>query len=304
MDVTPQNLRAIYTSLSTVFNQRLKATTTLYGRVAMDVNSSGAQNEYPRLDELPGFREWIGDRQVHDLSEMTYAIKNKSFEKTIGIDRDHIEDDQLGLYTPVAQQFGQDTALFPDLLVFKLVKTADQVICHDKQYFFDTDHPGWNEQGNEISVSNMQAGAGPAWYLIDDSQVIKPFIYQKRKPFTFVSRTAPTDDNVFNAKKFVYGVDGRCNVGVGMWQTAFMSKAELNAENYAAARAAMGSIRRRDGSVLGITGKILVVPPALEGAARALMTNDMISKDINGTPVAVSNEWKGTAEVVVVPYLG
>ncbi|NIX75391.1 Mu-like prophage major head subunit gpT family protein [Microvirga terricola] len=304
MDVTPQNLRAIYTSLSTSFNQRLRATTTLYGRVAMDVNSTSSKNEYPRLDDLPGFREWVGDRHVHDLSEMTYAIQNKSFEKTIGIDRDKIEDDEIGIFTPVVQQFGQDTALFPDLLVFDLMKRANQVVCYDSQYFFDTDHPSYNDQGREISVSNFQAGAGPAWYLIDDSQVIKPFIYQKRRPFTFVSRTALTDDNVFNAKKFVYGVDGRCNVGVGMWQTAFMSKAALTPDNYAAARAAMTSIRRRDGAPLAIAPRILVVPPALEGAARALMANDMISKDVGGTPVAVSNEWKGTAEVLVVPYLG
>lgn len=303
MQVTPQNIRAIFTSLSMAFNQRFASTTPLFGRVAMDVSSTGKENEYPKLDELPAFREWTGDRKIHDLSAMTFAIKNKSFEKTIGIDRDDIEDDNIGVFTPVAQQMGQDTAEFPDELTFGLMRQAHQVRCYDGQYFFDTDHPGYNEQGNEISVSNLQAGGAPAWYLVDDSQVLRPFIYQKRRPFVFTSKTALTDDNVFHSKKFIFGVDGRCNVGAGMWQTAFKSQGELNAANYAAARAAMTSVRRRNGSVIAIRPRLLVVPPALEGAARALMTNDMISEVVGGAPVAVSNPWKGTAEVLVVPHL-
>jgi len=303
MDVTPQNLRAINISLSAAFNQRFNAVPSLYGRIAMDVPSTSDKNQYPRLDDLPGFREWIGDRHVHDISAMVFEIPNKKFEKTIGIKRDKIEDDTFGVYTPIVQQMGQETKEFPDLLTFSLLKRAHQVRCYDDQYFFDTDHPGYNEQGQEISVSNMQAGAGPAWYLIDSTQVLKPLIYQLRRKFSFVSKTNLNDENVFKADEFVWGVDGRCNVGVGMWQTAFMSKAELNAENYAAARAAMGSIRRKDGSPIVIRPNLLVVPTALEGSARALMTNDMISKVVGGAPVAVSNEWKGTAEVLVVPHL-
>lgn len=303
MDVNPQNIRAVSTALSTAFNVRLASTATLYGRIAMTVSSTTSANEYPRLDDLPGLREWVGDRVYHDLSAGSYTIKNRKFEGSFSVDRDKIEDDQIGLYTPAAQQLGQSAAEFPDLLSFSLLKRGDTTRGLDGQNFFDTDHPGFDEDGDETSVSNYQAGAGPAWFLIDDTRVLKPLVFQSRRKFTLTALDQVRDENVFKQDKFLYGVDGRCNVGFSMWQLAFMSKAPLTAENYAAARAAMGSIRRPDGSVIAITPRLLLVPSALESAARVLLTGDMVPMEVSGSIVAASNPWKGTAEPLVVPHL-
>ena len=297
MDVNPQNLRSIYTGLSAAFNQRLAVTTTLYGRIAMEVPSTGAKNEYPRLDDLPGFREWIGDRVVHDVSANVFEIVNREFEKTIGINRDKIEDDSFGIFTPLAAQMGQDTAQFPDQLAFSLLKQGTSKICYDGQYFFDTDHPSYNSEGQEVAASNYTAGANPAWYLIDDTQVTRALVYQKRRPFKLISLTRPEDPNVFNQKRFVYGVDGRCNVGFGIWQCAYMSRAELTSANFEAARAAFQSRFKRDGQPYALTPRLLVVPPALEGAARRVVGAALITG-------GDTNVWAGTAEVVVVPHLG
>ncbi|MCX5497321.1 Mu-like prophage major head subunit gpT family protein [Kaistia dalseonensis] len=296
MDINPQNLRSIYVSLSTAYNVRFASTTALYKSVAMEVPSGGAKNEYPKLDELPGLREWIGDRQVNDLSAATYEIVNKPFEGTVGINRDKIEDDQIGLFTPIAAQLGQTAAEFPDLLTFGLLKKGDSTVCFDGQYFFDTDHPGFNEAGNVISVSNMQAGAGPAWYLVDDTNVMRAMVYQKRRPFVLTALDDLKNPETFFKNRFVWGVDGRCNVGFGMWQLAYMSKATLDAGNYAAARAAMSSLRKRDGSVISVRPRLLVVPPALEAQALALV------KAANNAGGG-TNVWVGTAEVLVVPHL-
>lgn len=296
MDVNPQNLRSIYTGLSTAFNARFASTTALYGRVAMDATSTTGKNEYPRLDDLPGFREWIGDRQVHDVSASMFEIVNRDFEKTIGIDRNKIEDDSFGIFTPIAAQMGQDAKAFPDLLTFGLMKKGATTLCFDGQYFFDVDHPSYNSDGQEISASNMQAGANPAWYLVDDSQVLKPLVYQKRKEYKFVSMTRPEDPNVFHQKKFVYGVDGRSNVGFGMWQTAFMSKAELNTANFESARAAFQTRFKRSGEAIVLNPRLLVVPPALEGAARRVVGAALIAG-------GETNVWAGTAEILVVPHL-
>lgn len=297
MDINAATLRAVYTGLSTAYNTRFETTETYYNQVAMTVGSSTAMNQYPRLDDLPGFREWIGDRVVHDLSAQSYSIINREFEKTIGIKRSQIEDDQIGIFAPVAAQFGGEAAEFPDQLVFPLLKKGNATICYDGQNFFDTDHPGYNENGGEGSVSNYQAGANPAWYLIDDSQVMKPMVFQSRKPFKLTPMDRPNDPNVFNKSQFQWGVDGRCNAGFGLWQLAFMSKAELNAANYEAARQAMTTIRKRDGQVINIKPKKLLAPPSLEGAARKLLNADLI----NGGD---SNIWKGSAEMSVIPLLG
>src|SRR3989338_7089071 len=85
MDINASTLRGVYTGLSTAYNAQFSTIAPLYGLVAMTVMSSTAQNEYPRLDDLPGIREWIGERYIHRLSAQTYLIRNRSFEGTIAI---------------------------------------------------------------------------------------------------------------------------------------------------------------------------------------------------------------------------
>lgn len=296
MDINASTLRSIFTGLSLAFNGRFSSVPTYYSTVAMTVPSTTAMNEYPRLDDLPGFREWIGDRVIHDLGAQTYVIRNRTFEKTISIKRDQIEDDQIGIFTPVAGQMGQDAAEFPDLLVWPLFKTGDTTKCYDGQYFFDTDHPGYSESGATISVANFTDGANPAWYLVDDSQIMKPLVYQTRRPFKLTPLQSPDDPNVFFQGKFIWGVDGRCNAGLGLWQLAYKSKAALNEANFMAAVTAMTSIRRRDGSVLNIRPKKLLVPPSLELTAKKLINAELVNS-------GETNVLAKTVEVIVVPYL-
>lgn len=296
MDITLATLRGVYTALSTAYNMRFEAAPSFYGTVAMEVNSTTSMNEYPRLDDLPGWREWQGSRIAHDVGANLYQIRNRKFEKTVAIPRDKIEDDQAGIYTPIAGQLGQDSKTFADTLVWPLLKIGDTTKCYDGQYFFDTDHPGYNEQGNEISVSNFTDGAAAPWYLIDDTQVVKPMVYQNRKNPTLTQMFSETDPNVFWRDEYVWGASVRGNAGFGLWQLAYKSKATLTAANFDVARVAMQSIRKRSGEPSIIRPTNLLVPPTLEGAARALLEAALI----NG---GESNIWAKTAKVTVIPYL-
>lgn len=296
MDITPSTMRGIYTALSTAFNARLAATQTFYSSVAMTVPSTTAMNEYPRLDDLPGIREWIGDRVIHDLSMQTYLIRNREFEGTIGIKMSQIEDDQIGFFGSIAEELAQNAAEYPDQLVFPLLEKGERTKCYDGQYFFDTDHPGYDAEGDETSVSNFTDGPAPAWYLIDDTRVIKPVIYQSRKKFRLIRKDHAEDDTVFMSGKAIYGVDGRCNAGYGLWQLVHKSKAPLTPESYAAARTAMAAIHKRDGSKIAIRPTKLLVPQRLQGEALKVTNADLVD---GGT----TNIWKGTAETVVIPHL-
>lgn len=297
MDINAHTLRSLYTGLSTAFNERLAAVAPQYRIVSMEVSSVTAMNEYPRMDDLPGIREWIGDRHIHNLSAQTYIIKNREFEGTIGVKRAAIEDNQLHLYTPIAGQFGQDASEFPDQLVYPLLKAGNATLCYDGQNFFDTDHPGFNEQGNDISVSNYTAGANPAWFLIDDTKVMKPMVWQSRKAFKLVSMDRETDQNVFMKGQYLYGVDGRCNAGFGLWQLAHMSKAALTPDNFKAAREAMGAIRKKNGQIINIRPTKLLVPSTLLADAKKVVEAQLID---GGN----SNIWFKAAEIVEIPMLG
>lgn len=296
MDINAATLRSIYTGLSTAFNMQFQTAAAYYDVVAMTVPSTTAMNEYPRLDDLPGYREWLGDRIVYDLGASTYIIKNREFEKTISIKRSQIEDDQIGIFTPVAGQIGQDAKQFPDTLVWPLFKKGDTTKCYDGQYFFDTDHGGYDSSGNGISVANFFDGAGPAWYLIDDSQVMKPMVYQPRRSFALTPLTSPDDPNVAYQGKFIFASDGRANAGYGLWQLAVKSKATLNEANFMAAWTAMTTQFRRDGNPLIIKPTKLLVPSSLRLTAKKLLEAELI----NG---GETNVLAKSVQVIEVPYL-
>lgn len=62
-----------------------------------------------------------------------------------------------------------------------------------------------------------------AWFLLDTTRPVKPFVYQEREKPTFVSQTDPQSDTVFMRKTFLFGAEGRANGGYGFWQMAYGS---------------------------------------------------------------------------------
>jgi phage major head subunit gpT-like protein len=242
-------------------------------------------------------REWIGGRVVKNLSLSSYTIKNRKFEDTAAVSRERIEDDQYGVFTPFIAEMGRAAAVHPDQLVAELLGTGFATACYDGQNFFDSDHPvGDGDQVPVTSVSNVQTGSGTPWFLLDTSRQVKPIIYQERIPARFTALNNESDENVFMQDEYLYGVRARSNAGFGLWQLAFGSKATLDATNYAAARNAMMGFKGDGGRPLGIRPTTLVVPPSLEEAALGVLNAEVL--DGGG-----SNVWKGTAELLVTPWL-
>lgn len=140
MIVNPQNLRGIYVGFNTLFNRALTTVTPLYTEVATVTPSTTDAETYAWLGDIPGMREWIGDREVQNLSASDYTIKNKDFELTIGIDRNAIGDDKIGLFNPSIEMLGQSAAMHPDKLVFSLLKNGFNEKCFDGKAFFSSEH--------------------------------------------------------------------------------------------------------------------------------------------------------------------
>lgn len=299
MIINTENLNKLRVGFKTIFQQQLEQTTSLYPRVATVVPSSARKEAYGWLGKIPNVREWIGPRVVQNLMEHDYEIKNRAFELTIGVDRDDIEDDTLGVYTPMFQNFGESVAAWPDQLVFGLLANGHQLPCYDGQNFFDTDHPVLDAGGNPQSVSNSFSGAGTPWFLLVVNRALKPLIWQSRKPGQFVALDRPDDPNVFNNKEFQYGWDGRGNAGFGFWQMAVRSTKTLDAAGYEEALVALGSMKGDYGRPLNLLNgakPLLVVPRSLMGAANGVVQSQLV----NG---GETNKWAGTAEVFVCDWL-
>ena len=296
MIINQGNLSALFQAYKLIFQQTFNNTQIDWDKIAMMVPSSTAKEVYPWLGQNTRFRQWIGDRVVQNLMTHDFSIKNLSWENTVGVPKETIEDDTYGLFKPLFAQLAQDAKQHPDEMIFNLLAQGFASYCYDNQYFFDTDHPVLQADGSTASVSNFGGGSGVAWYLLDTSKVVKPIIYQVRKDYSFVAMDKETDDNVFSAKEFIYGVDARSNVGFGLWQLAYASKQPLTPESYGAARAAMMSLKGDNGKPLGVRPTTLVVPPNLEGTALQILQAE---KNANGA----TNIYQNTAQLLCTPWL-
>ena len=173
MIVNQQALRGIFTGFKTLFNKAFNETKSQWEKVATFVPSTTREESYKWLGKLPRMREWIGDREIQNLQAADYTIKNKDFELTIGVDRNDIEDDSIGLYNPIVQDMGQSTAAHPDELVFGLLMAGFKEKCYDKKPFFSDQHQSGkltfsNKGKKKLSPSTYAAARTNMMSLLDD----------------------------------------------------------------------------------------------------------------------------------------
>lgn len=155
MIVNQQALTGIYTGFKTIFSRVFTETKTLWERIATKVPSETGEESYKWLGQMPKMREWIGDRQVQNLSAHDYTIKNKDFESTISVNKNDISDDKLGIYKPMMETMAQNAASFPDDLVFKLLKEGFTNLCFDGKPFFSTEHKVGKKAISNKSTSKL-----------------------------------------------------------------------------------------------------------------------------------------------------
>ncbi|MFZ4537823.1 Mu-like prophage major head subunit gpT family protein [Propionivibrio sp.] len=297
MIVNKDTLSSLFISLKTTFNNAFSTAESQWQKIAMKVPSSTGQNDYLWLSKFPKMKKWIGDKNVKALEAAKYTIVNDDWEATVEVDRNDIDDDNLGIYGPQAQMAGESAKQLPDEIVADLVNNSFVAKGFDGQYFFDTDHlvagasvsnkgtkalaistvalamasygayrtamkkfkddegrplavapnillvpPALEDTANLLMTTDRLEDGKPnpykgtatvvveprltsdtAWFLLDTTKPVKPFIYQERKAPVFVQQTDPQAADVFNRKKFKFGAEARAAGGYGFWQLGFGS---------------------------------------------------------------------------------
>lgn len=136
-------------SLTKKFDNKIRAATPFYPTVCTVVPSDGADEQYGMLGNMPGIREWLGDRKFKELRAANFSIANKHWESSLRIKKTDIADDRMGLYGPLMEQLAVEAAYHPDELVFEnLLPNGETEACFDGQFFFDTDH-AWGDSGSQ-----------------------------------------------------------------------------------------------------------------------------------------------------------
>lgn len=228
--ITVPVLQALQTSVSQIFRSAYRDTATPIVQLATTVPSSHNTETYGWMQRLLEMREWIGPRVIQGLNTQSYTLQNKTFESTLGVDREEIEDDTLGLFNPRVEEFGRVAARIWERLLLDALINGNVAgnVGFDGLTFFNASHT-LNPAGVQ---SNLISGG-----------------------------------------------------------TSVFSSANLDIQ-----RTAMQLYTGEDGRLLGVKPTHLIIPPALEMTARAVLNAQFVST--GGT-----NVFNGLLETIVVPEL-
>lgn len=89
--------------------------------LAMELPSNTAQEVHVFLGDIPGFKEWAGDREMGALQAHNLTIRNRDWASGIAIHRNQIVDDKLGLVMPRIQGLAQKAKRHRGQLIAELL---------------------------------------------------------------------------------------------------------------------------------------------------------------------------------------
>lgn len=173
MLITRNVLDATWTSLNARYQAGIddRGTETWYQAIADRIQSTTRTNSYAWMSGFPGMREWLGDRVFNSLSMRRFELTNRDWEDSIEVDRNDIEDEQMGIYGNIAQGLGRQARKWPDELVVAALKAGTTTTTFDGQFFFDTDHPTNPDVAGSATQSNSFTGRALTDANIDFARV-------------------------------------------------------------------------------------------------------------------------------------
>jgi phage major head subunit gpT-like protein len=138
----------ILRDLTATFDKSVRAANPFYPSVCNVIPSDGLDEKYGWIGDMPGMREWLGDRLFHELRAANYVVTNKHFESSLRIKKTDIADDRMGMYPPLLETLAAEASYHPDELWFNALANGEATACFDDQFFFDTDH-AWGDSGSQ-----------------------------------------------------------------------------------------------------------------------------------------------------------
>ena len=191
MLINKANLTAVFINLKTTFNKAFDAAPSIWQQTTMLVPSGSSQNDYTWLSRFPKMRKWLGDKVVKALEAFKYTVVNDDWEATVEVDRNDIEDDNVGIYAPQAQEAGYSAKQLPDEIDADLKNNAFSNFCYDGQYFYDDDHDVAGSSVSNLGTAALSAAttAAAAASYGAARQAIMEFTDDEGRPLGLISDT-------------------------------------------------------------------------------------------------------------------
>lgn len=122
----------------------------------LKVSSKSNKEKYGWLGNVPQLTEWLDERKLNGILDYNYEIANKDYEATLQVDRNSVEDDQLGAIKLRVNDLAVRAKQHPRKLLIETVVAGTSELCYDGQAFFSTSHVS----GKSGTQSNLFTGTG------------------------------------------------------------------------------------------------------------------------------------------------
>lgn len=155
MIVNQQTIRELYVNLNVRWNIGKNLYVPEYTQIASKENSTKLTEAYLWLSRSPRMRKMIGEKLIRSLRPYRYELTNETYEASIAIPKDSIEDDELLGFGGQAEDFGLSAAqLYDDMVCNMAFNDMFSMESFDDQAFCDTDHPLYRSDGSAVTYSN------------------------------------------------------------------------------------------------------------------------------------------------------
>jgi len=140
MQITPQSLRDLRVAINMLFTGARAKTPVVYTDFATRTTAATKTTSFPSHAATRPLRRWEGERKIVSGKAYDYRVTSEKFELTMGIPVEEIEDDNIGAYNALVMDAGEQTALWPDDLVFEALLAGETELAFDGKPFFANDH--------------------------------------------------------------------------------------------------------------------------------------------------------------------
>lgn len=145
------------------FFERLAAMPALWADLSTTIKATTKTEKFRFLGSVPPLRAWGHGRLARGLNVESYDVVTEKYESTLSVDRDEIDDDQLGQLRIRVNELASKAAAHKDLLLSDLIVNGGETGFNSYLGvpFFSTALPirAGGTQSNDVSYDATTAAA-------------------------------------------------------------------------------------------------------------------------------------------------
>lgn len=170
-DLTKLITAGLRADFNVAYHRRLNE--SIVGRIATVIPTTLPTQDYGWLSGNPTMREFVDERRLKALKELSQTITDKTWEATLGVSRRALEDDQYGAIRLRVQDLANEAARHREKITVQKYALGATTVCADGQYLIDDDHPesGTNQDNktnDALSEAAVAAGIAAMEQFTDD----------------------------------------------------------------------------------------------------------------------------------------